>query len=191
MSALMAACPLGRPWFLVRKPALVIQDHAQEAAVNRQRAASRVIDKAQRPELVHEVADPGSGGSDHLRQMFLIYPRKDGFGFSFLAITRKQEENPGEALLTGVEELIDQILLIPHVADQEMRHKQFRDVVLFVEHSHHQWFFNPVKGAVGKRGSRSHAQRPSGKASFAEKLTGTYHRDNCFLALLGLSLIHI
>ena len=51
---------------------LVAQDHAQEATVNRQRAAARVINEAQRQELVHEMADPGPGGTDHLGQVFLI-----------------------------------------------------------------------------------------------------------------------
>ena len=36
---------------------LFAQDHAQEAIVNRQRAIAFVIDKAQRPELVHEMTD--------------------------------------------------------------------------------------------------------------------------------------
>jgi hypothetical protein len=37
---------------------LFAQDHAQEAIVNRQPAGARVIDKAQRPEFVHEMTDP-------------------------------------------------------------------------------------------------------------------------------------
>ena len=45
---------------------LVAQDCAQEATVNRHRAVARVIDKAQRPELVHEMTDP---------RLVLGYPR--------------------------------------------------------------------------------------------------------------------
>ncbi len=37
---------------------LVAQEYAQEAIVNRQRAVARVIEKAQRPELVHVMTDP-------------------------------------------------------------------------------------------------------------------------------------
>ena len=37
---------------------LFAQDYAQEAIVNRQPAVARVIDKAQRPEFVHEMTDP-------------------------------------------------------------------------------------------------------------------------------------
>ena len=37
---------------------LFVQDYAKEATVYRQRAVARVIDKAQRPELVHEMTNP-------------------------------------------------------------------------------------------------------------------------------------
>ena len=73
-----------------KKPELVAQDHAQEAAVNRQRAAARVINEAQRPELVHEMADPRPGGADHLGQVFLIDSGMDSFGSAFLAKMRQQ-----------------------------------------------------------------------------------------------------
>ena len=69
---------------------LVAQDHAQEAIVNRQRAAARVIDKAQRPELVHEVTHPRPGGADHLCQVFLVDSGVDRFGSAFLAKMRQQ-----------------------------------------------------------------------------------------------------
>lgn len=48
----------------------IVQNHAQQAAVDRQ--AVGVIDKAKLLELHHEMADPRSRCADHLRQMFLI-----------------------------------------------------------------------------------------------------------------------
>ena len=69
---------------------LFAQDHAQEAIANRQRAVVRVIDKAQRPELVHEITDPRPGGADHLGQVFLIDSGMDRFGSAFLAKMRQQ-----------------------------------------------------------------------------------------------------
>ena len=72
------------------KSELVAQDHAQEAAVHRQRAAARVINEAQRPELVHEMADPRPGGAHHLGQVFLIDSGMDSFGSAFLAKMRQQ-----------------------------------------------------------------------------------------------------
>ena len=70
--------------------ALVVQDHGQEAIVNRQRAVASVIDKAQRPELVHEMTDPRPGGADHLGQVFLIDSGMDHFSSAFLAKMRQQ-----------------------------------------------------------------------------------------------------
>src|ERR1035438_9494740 len=82
-----SACRLGTSGSQVM---LFAQDHAQEAIVNRQRAIARIVDKAHRPELVHEMTDPRSGGADHLGKVFLIDSRMDGFGSAFLAKTRQQ-----------------------------------------------------------------------------------------------------
>ena len=111
--------------------------------------AAAVIDKAELPELIHKVADPRPGGADHLRQVFLIDSGKHRFGFSFFAKMGQQQKNPGQALLTGVEKLIDKILFISHVTGEQMRDEQFRDAVLFVEHAHHQQLLDPVKSAIG------------------------------------------
>ena len=44
--------------------ALAAEGHAEETAMHRQRAAACAIDKAQLPELVHEMTDPRPGGAD-------------------------------------------------------------------------------------------------------------------------------
>ena len=90
-------------------------------------AGAVVIDKAQLLELIHEVTDPRPGGADHLGQVFLIDSGKYRFGFRFLAKMSQQQENPGQALLTGAEKLIDEILLESDVAGKQMRDEQFRD----------------------------------------------------------------
>ena len=72
------------------KSGLFAQDHTQEAIVNRQRAIHRVIDKAQRPELVHEMTDPRPRSADHLRKVLLIDSGMDRFGSAFLAKMRQQ-----------------------------------------------------------------------------------------------------
>lgn len=85
--------------------------------MDRQLAAGAVIiDKAKLLELVHEVADPRSGGAHHLRQVFLINSGKDSFGPAFLAKMRQQQENPCQALLAGVEKLVNEVLFISDVA---------------------------------------------------------------------------
>jgi hypothetical protein len=96
---------------------LVVQDHAEQATMDRQPAHGAVVfDKAKLPELVHEMTDPRPGGAHHLRQVFLIDSGKDRFGSTFLAKMSQQQENPGQALLAGVEKLVDQILFISDVA---------------------------------------------------------------------------
>ncbi len=68
---------------------LVVQDHAEEATMDRQPAAV-VIDKAKLLELIHEMTDPRPGCADHLRQVFLIDSGKDGLGSTFLAKMSQQ-----------------------------------------------------------------------------------------------------
>ncbi len=58
-------------------PRLIVQNYAQEAAVDGQRTAAGVIDKAKLPELIHEMTDPRSRGANHLGQVFLIVAGKD------------------------------------------------------------------------------------------------------------------
>ena len=46
-----------------------------------------VIDKAQLPELIHEMADPRPGGAGHLSQGFPSDPGKDRLGPTFGSVT--------------------------------------------------------------------------------------------------------
>ena len=57
--------------------------------MDRQHAVAIVFDKAQLPELVHEVTDPRPGGADHLGQVFLIDSGKCSSVSTFLAKMRK------------------------------------------------------------------------------------------------------
>src|ERR1017187_3572468 len=134
---------------------LIHRDDAQEAAVNRQRAVARVIDKAQCPELVHEMTDPRPGGADHLGQVLLINSGMDRFGSAFLAKMCQQQENPGQAFLAGVEKLVDQILFIANVAGEQVRHEQFRDTLLLVEQMHHQRPLDSVESAIRQQIGRA------------------------------------
>ena len=45
---------------------LLVQDLAEEVAMDRQRAVAIVIDKAEFPELIHKMTDPRPGSADHL-----------------------------------------------------------------------------------------------------------------------------
>ena len=50
-----------------------------------QPAVVAVIDKAQLPELIHEMTDPRPGGADHLCQVVLTDAGNDRFCSAFLA----------------------------------------------------------------------------------------------------------
>src|ERR1035441_2390907 len=65
---------------------------------------ARIVDKAHRPELVHEMTDPRPRSTDHLGQVFLIDSGMDRFDSAFLAKMCQQQENSGQAFLAGVEQ---------------------------------------------------------------------------------------
>ena len=77
--------------------------------MDRQRAVAVVIDKSAFPELIHKMTDPRPGGADHLGQLFLIDFGNWSPVSTFLAKTRKQQEDPGQAFLAEIEESIHEI----------------------------------------------------------------------------------
>src|SRR5580704_594993 len=92
---------------------LLVQNHAQQAAVDRQTIG--VIDKTKLFEFHHEVADSRSRRANHLRQVLLINSWKDSFRPAFLAKMCKQQKDSCQAFLAGVEELIHQIRFVSDV----------------------------------------------------------------------------
>ena len=68
----------------------VVQDHAKETTMDCQPAAVAVIDKAQLPELIHEMTDPRPGGADHLCQVVLTDSGNYLFLLAFLAEMSQQ-----------------------------------------------------------------------------------------------------
>jgi hypothetical protein len=77
--------------------------------MDRQLTVTIVLDKAKVPEFIHEMTDPRPGGADHLGQLFLIDSGKLSSVSTLLAKMRKQQENPGQALLAAIEESIHEI----------------------------------------------------------------------------------
>src|SRR5437667_9370491 len=69
---------------------IVMQDDAEEATMDCQPAAVAVIDKAQLPELIHEMIDPRPGGADHLGQAVLTDSENYRFCSAFLAEMSQQ-----------------------------------------------------------------------------------------------------
>src|ERR1700680_3763384 len=82
-----------------------------------------VADEAQFAKLVHEMADSGSSGADHLRQRFLTDVRIYRLWAALLSEIREQQQHARKSPL--LELMIDQVLLNPAVAGQEIRNKHF------------------------------------------------------------------
>jgi hypothetical protein len=93
---------------------LIVEDDAEEGTVHGQAAV--VLDKAQLPELVHEVTDSGPRGADHLGQRFLANLRKGRIGLVYLPQMGQQQQHPCQPLLAGIKELIHQIPIDPLLA---------------------------------------------------------------------------
>ena len=93
----------------------------------------------------------------------------------------QQQQHPGQTLLAGVEELIDQIRFVSDVARKQMHDEQFREVVLFVQCARHQRLLNPGQSAISHGGSRGDAQQLACQASLAEEVTVAQNGDDRFL----------
>ena len=103
---------------------LIMEDHIQKRTMHFERAV--VFDEAEPPEFVHEEADSRTSGADHVRQNLLT----DFGGYCLRACllcqVGQQKESPGEPLLTGVEELVDQVLFNSNRACEHVGEKQIR-----------------------------------------------------------------
>jgi len=68
-----------------------------------------IADETELAEFVHEEADAGTGGADHLRQYFLADLNLDRPRAAFLAEVRQQQQKPRQPFLARIEQLIDQV----------------------------------------------------------------------------------
>ena len=161
--------------------ALVVEDNAEERVVDVDFAAV-VVDEAELAELVHEEIYAGAGGAYHFGEGFLR-----NFGQRFLriargAVTRQQQQSAREALLAGIEELVDQIFFDADVARQHVSDEAVRELVLFVEHANHFALFDNQDGGRCDGSGCGHAAGLASEASFPEKITGAENRDDGFPA---------
>ena len=99
-----------------------MKDDTEEGTVDFQ--APVVINEAEGPELIHKMIDPRPGCANHLRQIFLTDFGDDPFWFTFLSEMGQQKQNTGQASLTGVEELIHQVLFVPDIPGKQVRHEK-------------------------------------------------------------------
>src|ERR1035437_4233190 len=89
----------------LQRAGLVVQNYIEQRAMDLQTAV--VVNESQFPEPVHEEAHPRAGRADHLGQSFLTDLGDNGFRNALLAEMSQQQQNPGESLFTGVEELVN------------------------------------------------------------------------------------
>ena len=99
--------------------------------------AAVVFDEAELAEAVHEEADAGAGGADHLGQGLLGDLGDQGLRFAGLAELGHQQQDAGQALFAGVEELIDKIGLGAHAAGQQERQEEIGEGMLLVHDADH------------------------------------------------------
>ena len=89
-----------------------MQDHAEQATVDHQTVAIAVIDKAQLPELIHEMTDPRTGCAHHLCKSILTDSGQHRFSFALLSKMSEQQEDPRQTLFARVEKLIHKIRFV-------------------------------------------------------------------------------
>jgi len=160
-----------------------MQNHIEKRAVDFQVAI--VADQAQFTEPVHEKAYAGSRRADNVREHFMAELGNHRLRPAFLAELRKDEKKPSQALLAGIEQLIDQVCLDPDVARQEMCHESLGKPLLVVKKANHGRLFQPHDPAVLHcRGCR-HAPGLPSQASLAAEIAGSKDCNDCFFPLLG------
>ena len=80
-----------------------------------------VIDEAQLPEFVHEGTDSRPGGAHHLGQGLLANLRNFcSFPDAILAESSEQKKNARQPLLAGIEQVVNQVLLISNISGQQV-----------------------------------------------------------------------
>jgi hypothetical protein len=95
-----------------------------------------------------------------------------------LTVTREQQKGACQALLAGVEELIDQIFFDSDVPRQHVSQKAIRERGLAVELPHHVRFLDGQDGARGHGCRRCHPLRLAHQAALAEEMASIEHCDH-------------
>src|ERR1035437_11124900 len=102
---------------------MIVENHISQRLMDSD--ATVVFNKAELAKAIHEEADAGAGGADHLCQSFLRYGRNENFRFTGFVEFRHQQENPRQTLFAVVEKLIDKVGLGSHTPCQQEFHIHF------------------------------------------------------------------
>jgi hypothetical protein len=98
---------------------------------------------------------------------------------------REQQEDPGEALLAGVEELVHQVLFDPHIAREQVGDERLRELGLAMEETDHRGPAHPGDARRLGRTGAGHAERLAGQAPLPEEAPLIEHADDRFLPPRG------
>src|SRR5579864_8796381 len=101
-------------------PRSVVQDDAQQRAVDLERELVVVLDEPELLELVQKEIHPGARRADHLSERLLRDLGNHADRLVLLSVARQQQERARQPLLARVEELIDQVFFDLDVARQHV-----------------------------------------------------------------------
>ena len=105
-------------WRVAPRSAWVIHRAESRSVVSCVRGRARCIQSSPAAKAIHEEVDAGPGRTDHFRHRFLRDLRNERSGSPSKPKCHRQE-NSGQTLFAGVEELIDQIGLGSHTAREQ------------------------------------------------------------------------
>ena len=106
-------------------------------------------------------------------------------GVFFLPVSGEEQQGTGEALLAGIEELIDQVLFDADVAREHVREEPVGEFRMFMQHPNHVALRDSQESRPHDGVRRSHAQRLPGQAALAEEIARAEHGHDCLLAGRG------
>jgi hypothetical protein len=114
---------------------MIVQNHIDQRLMDPD--ATVVFNKAELTKAIHEKADTGAAGADHLCQSLLRDGRDERLRFIRFTKFGQQQENPGQTLFAGIEKLIDNVGLDSHTPGQQEFHVHFGEGMLYVHHADH------------------------------------------------------
>src|SRR5579859_529188 len=123
-----------------------------------------------------------TGGADHFRESSLGNAGDNVLGLFVVAVTSDQEECPGEAFLTGIKKLINEIFLDSDVPFEHVSDETVRKLAFFMNDSNHFRFFNPENGYGSEGNGGGDAKGLSSDAAFSEKIARTQDGDDRFFS---------
>ena len=160
---------------------LVVEDDIEEGAVDVEPAV--VVNQAHLFEPIHEETDARARGPDHCGKCFLTNLRNDLLWFTFLPEMSHEQQDPGQPLLAGIEELIDQILLDANVPSQHIGKEQRGEGAVVFEQSEHRLFVDADENGVFDSRRRGQMHRLPGETPFPEKAAWLQYHDDGFFTL--------